>query len=93
MTVTVAPFHSSHILTEVHPCALVFISDPAERPASRAALLSTLYALTPAECRLADLLLEELDLRAVSERMRITMNSARSMLKSIFQKTETHRQS
>jgi DNA-binding CsgD family transcriptional regulator/PAS domain-containing protein len=93
LTVTVMPFHSSHVMTELHPCALVFISDPAERPASRASLLSTLYRLTPAECRLADLLVEELDLRAVSERMRITRESARFMLKSIFRKTETHRQS
>jgi DNA-binding CsgD family transcriptional regulator/PAS domain-containing protein len=93
LTVTVVPFHSSHALTEHHPCALVFVTDPAERPASRATLISTLYALTPAECRLADLLLEELDLRLVSERMHITLDSARFVLKSIFHKTETRRQS
>jgi DNA-binding CsgD family transcriptional regulator len=92
LTVIVVPFHSSHVLTQDHPCALVFISDPAERNASRATLLSTLYGLTPAECRLADLLLEELDLRAVSEHMRIRVGTARFMLKTIFQKTETRRQ-
>jgi len=93
LTVTVMPFHSSHVLTESHPCALVLIGDPAERPASRAGLLSVLYRLTPAECRLADLLLEELDLRRVAERMRITVGTARFMVKSIFAKTGTHRQS
>jgi DNA-binding CsgD family transcriptional regulator len=93
LTIRVVPFHSSYVLTEQHPCALVFISDPAARPASRRELLSALYALTPTECRLADLLLEELDLRQVSARMRLTLESARFMLKSIFRKTETHRQS
>jgi DNA-binding CsgD family transcriptional regulator len=93
LRVMVMPFHSSHLLTEEHPCALVFINDPEERPPSRAAFLSTLYRLTPAECRLADLILDETDLHRVSERMRITMNTARFMLKSILRKTETHRQS
>jgi DNA-binding CsgD family transcriptional regulator len=92
LNVTVMP-HSSQVLTEHHPCTLVFISDPAARPAPRAALLSTLYGLTPAECRLADLLLEELDLGAVAERMRVTIGTARFMLKAIFHKTETRRQS
>jgi DNA-binding CsgD family transcriptional regulator len=71
----------------------VFINDPAEQPPSRAALLSTLYGLTPAECRLADLLLDETDLRRVAEYMRITFETARFMLKTVFRKTETHRQS
>jgi hypothetical protein len=63
LTLTVTPFHSSDVLTEHHPGALVFVSEPAERPASRAALLSNLHGLTAAECRLADLLLVELELR------------------------------
>lgn len=93
LTVTVIPFHSSHVLTEAHPCALVFINDPAEHPASRATLLLTLYGLTPAECRLADLLLEEMDLYRAADRLGVTANTARFMLKTIFAKTGTHRQS
>jgi DNA-binding CsgD family transcriptional regulator len=71
----------------------VFINGPAEHPPARSAFLSTLYGLTPAECRLADLILDESDLRRVAERMRITINSARFMMKSIFDKAGTHRQS
>ena len=93
LPVMVMPFHSSHVLTEQHPCALIFIYDPTERPPSRAGLLSTLYGLTPAECRLADLMLAETDVQAVAERMNVTTNTARFMVKRIFRKTETHRQS
>ena len=93
MAFSVMPFHSSHLLTEYHPCALVFINDPAAQPAPRAGLLSSLYGLTPAECRLADLMLQEADLNRAAERMRITTHTARFMLKSIFKKTQTHRQS
>jgi DNA-binding CsgD family transcriptional regulator len=93
LPVMVMPFHSTHLLTEERPCALVFMNDPAERPPSRAAFLSALYGLTPAECRLADLMLAETDLRTVAERLHLTTNTARFMVKSIFRKTETHRQS
>jgi len=87
------PFCSSHMLTEVSPCALIFINDPEAQPASRAAVLSGLYQLTPAECRLSDLLLEGLDLATAAERMRVTTETARFMLKRAFHKTGTHRQS
>jgi DNA-binding CsgD family transcriptional regulator/PAS domain-containing protein len=93
LPVTVMPFHSSHVLTAEHPCALVFMNDPAERPPSRAALLSALYGLSPAECRFADLLVAETDLSRVAELMRVTVNTARFMVKSIFRKTQTNRQS
>jgi DNA-binding CsgD family transcriptional regulator len=90
--ITVTPFCSRHLLTEERPCALVFISDPAAKPASRAALLRALFGMTPAECRLASLLLEGMELNIAAERMRITVGTARFMLKTIFRKTATHRQ-
>lgn len=93
LRVSVVPFHSSHMLTEVGASALVFIDDPDERPASRSAILSALYHLTPAECRLADLFASGLGLTAVSDQMRITRGTVRFMLKSIFAKTGMHRQS
>jgi DNA-binding CsgD family transcriptional regulator len=49
--------------------------------------------LTPAECRLSDLLLEGLDVATAAERMRVATQTARFMLKSVFHKTDTHRQS
>jgi DNA-binding CsgD family transcriptional regulator len=93
LQISILPFHSSHMLTEVTPCALIFIVDPKARLTSRKGILSILFRLTPAECRLADCLLQGLELAGAAESMRITNNTARFMLKSIFRKTETHRQS
>ncbi len=93
LQISVVPFHANHMLAGSSPCALVFISDPDAQSASRASVLSTLYKLTPSECRLADLLLQGLDLTAAAKSLRITPGSARFVLKSIFRKTATHRQS
>jgi DNA-binding CsgD family transcriptional regulator len=92
LQVSVVPFHSSHMLTEVRPCAIILISDPDTVPASRTKILASLYRLTPAECRLADLLLHGLSVAVAAESMKITTGTARFMLKSIFEKTGTHRQ-
>lgn len=87
------PFRSNHLFADDSPCALILIGDPDAQPASRATILSGMYALTPSECRLADLLSRGLELKAASELLHITQNSARFVLKNIFRKTGTHRQS
>lgn len=93
LSVIVTPFCSNHIFAKGRPCALAFIYDPAAKPASRAAALRTLFGLTPAECRLAGLLHEGLELGATAENLGVTAATARFMLKSIFRKTGLHRQS
>jgi DNA-binding CsgD family transcriptional regulator len=93
LQISVVPFNSNLMLFDTLPCALVLVTDPDRQSSSRAAALSSLYQLTPAECRLADLLLQGNDLKEAAECMRITTGTARFMLKSIFRKTDTHRQS
>ena len=90
LQISVVPFNSSETLFDTLPCALVFVTDPERVAGSRASALATLYQLTPAECRLADLLLQGQDLAEGAESMRITKGTARFMLKSIFRKTDTH---
>jgi DNA-binding CsgD family transcriptional regulator len=92
LQISVVPFQSSSMLTGASPCALIFIADPDGQSASRSATLSSLYQLTPSECRLADLLLQDLELIEAAESMGITRGTARFMLKNIFRKTGTHRQ-
>ncbi len=72
--------------------AVVFVSDPAEKPASRGNLMRQLYGLTPTESRLADLLLQGLDMEQIAEEMFITVGTARCHLKRVLAKTGTRRQ-
>jgi DNA-binding CsgD family transcriptional regulator len=90
--VVVTPFHSGDVLLDDQPAALVFFSDPDSRPGSRAAVLRALYRLTPAECRMADLLAEGFELNAVAGKMTMTIETARFHLKSVFRKTGVSRQ-
>ena len=71
----------------------VFISDPEQEAETIDQLLSRIYGLTPAEARLASLLMQGKSLEQSGEALQITSNTARSSLKSIFGKTQTNRQS
>ena len=75
------------------PVAGIFISDPEKRPVSDNELLRQLYGLTPAESRLAQMLAAGESLNDAAEKLRVATSTVRSQLKSIFAKTNTHRQS
>jgi DNA-binding CsgD family transcriptional regulator len=92
--VLVAPLGVSGRELFQQPSALVavFIVDPAERPATSAALLKQLHALTPAEARVAALLVNGEPVDLIADRLRLTNDTARWMIKQILHKTETHSQ-
>lgn len=73
--------------------ALVFISDPAQQVCPTANVLRDMFGLTPAECRLAFLLSEGKTLCEIAEMLRLTRNTLKSQLASIYRKTRTSRQS
>lgn len=54
--------------------------------------LARFYGLTAAEQRLCEVLAEGLSVRECSEMLRVTEETVRKRLKSIFNKTDTHRQ-
>jgi DNA-binding CsgD family transcriptional regulator len=54
--------------------------------------MKMLYGLTPTESRLADLLLEGIDVREMAVRLGITIETARFHLKRVLAKTGTRRQ-
>jgi DNA-binding CsgD family transcriptional regulator/PAS domain-containing protein len=72
--------------------AVVFVSDTGAHLSLDATLLQRLFGITPAECRLAEALLEGSGLAAVAARLGISENTAHSHLKRLFEKTDTHRQ-
>lgn len=61
-------------------------------PKSRGSLMRRKFGLTVTEAELADLLAKGMSLREVSERLCISIWTARTHLNAIFQKTGTHRQ-
>lgn len=72
--------------------ALLFVSDPAQAPLSRAARLQSLYGLTPAEARVADLLFQGLETAEAAARLGITIETGRIYVKRILAKTGVPRQ-
>lgn len=72
--------------------ALVFVSDPARTPLSRAAILRRLYRLSPTEGRMADLLADGHEVIGAAAQLGITLETARFHVKRVLAKTNTRRQ-
>jgi len=90
--VTVAPLGKINMGLSQLPAAVILISDPDRTPDLPADLLQRCYGLTPAEGRLAMLLLEGRSLKEAGDFCEVTYNTAKSQLKIIFSKTRTQRQ-
>ena len=71
---------------------MVLVVDPELTPAPPVEALRALYGLTQAEARLTCGLLKGERLEDYAERSGISMNTARTHLKSVFAKTDTNRQ-
>jgi DNA-binding CsgD family transcriptional regulator len=78
---TLAPYQAVLVLTDL------------DRPASSPeALLRQVFALTPAEAKLAAALGDGSELTDVADQLDIAKETARVQLKAVFAKTHTHRQ-
>ncbi|MGB6431170.1 MAG: helix-turn-helix transcriptional regulator [Candidatus Acidiferrales bacterium] len=75
------------------PVAVAFVTDPERQRQPIPDVLKRLYGLTPREAALAALLLQGIDLREAAEQLEVSMNTARTHLRLVFEKTDTHRQS
>ncbi|TWG84262.1 DNA-binding CsgD family transcriptional regulator [Cupriavidus gilardii J11] len=89
--IVVLPLPPSHALAASwqQPMALVAIHEKRPTPALFGQILRELYGLTPAETRLANLLLAGTGLPEACERLGIGRETSRTQLKSIFVKTGT----
>ena len=72
--------------------AIAFISGPDSELVLDEARLRQLYGLTPAESRLAQLLVNGETLAGAAERLGVSATTAKTQLQHIFKKTNTHRQ-
>ena len=73
--------------------AAVFVHDQQGDQTLSPAALEVLYEMTPAEARLAALLVGGEELKAAAETLKVSLNTVRTQLRSIFAKTGTRRQS
>jgi DNA-binding CsgD family transcriptional regulator len=73
--------------------ALLVFSDLHSKAGLCVTLLSQVFGLSPAEARLAAVLAEGLSTEQAARKLGVAKATVRSQLKSVFSKTETHRQS
>jgi DNA-binding CsgD family transcriptional regulator len=91
--VLVTPIHGkvfASVLTA--PAAIVFIVDPEARFDTPIDMLTELFALSRAEARLAALLLQDRSLRESAQELGVSLNTVRTQLKKLFDRTGTKRQ-
>jgi DNA-binding CsgD family transcriptional regulator len=93
LIVVVSPVAAQTVLMDTDsPAAVLFVTDPERAVLPDEHLIRQALGLTPAEARLARLLAEGLDLQQAAGRLHLTIQTTRTRLKAIFEKTDTHRQ-
>ena len=93
LSVTAAPLGKFALGLCDRAAAVLFICDPDRGIEVPANLLQRGYGLTSAEARLTGILLEGRSLKDAADFCKVTHNTAKSQLKSVFSKTHVRRQS
>lgn len=75
------------------PLLMLTLYHPSYNPRVDMQLLSTIFALTPAECRIVLLLMEGCSIKEIAYQNHVQQDTVRTQMKAIFQKTATNRQS
>ncbi len=88
----IAPFPCERVAAGAQYSAIVFIGNPDRAAGFPDNILQRAYGLTPAEARLALALFEGRSLGEFAEGNRVSRETVRSQMKSIFLKTGTRRQ-
>lgn len=92
-SVLVSPLRCNRIsLERDHAAAVLMIDDPEAGIETSEQQLRRVYGLTHCEAILAMLILQGKTIRQASTELEITLNTARTQLKSIFLKTDCHSQ-
>ncbi|WP_263367217.1 helix-turn-helix transcriptional regulator [Edaphobacter bradus] len=92
LRVTVIPYQSHLLDNYGQLAALVFVSDPEAAMPSRCDILRSLFGLTPAEARIADMLAGGREVGEIAARSGITLETARFHVKRVLTKTGARRQ-
>jgi DNA-binding CsgD family transcriptional regulator len=93
LRVMVAPLRNSKLGKLGATAAIAFVVDPESKFRPRNEILSALFGLTPAECRIALLVGDGKSLPEISAELGVSRNTLKSHVASIYSKTGTSRQS
>ena len=74
-------------------CALLTLNALGPKPGPPAAIIAKTFRLTPAEAKLACVIARGASPKIAARELKISRETARNQLKSVFAKTDTHRQS
>ncbi len=88
--ISILPYHANEpYLEELEdtPAALVFITTPEEQGEGEHRLWLAMFGLTPAECRVAEMMKQGSEVSEISEALKIRINTVRYYQKSIYRKT------
>jgi DNA-binding CsgD family transcriptional regulator len=92
LNVMVAPFRQARDgFGPQAPAAILFVRDP-EKPAPQTTVLQALFGLTATEASIAALLADGRPIEAIAAAHHISLNTARTHVKSVLAKTGTSRQ-
>lgn len=80
------------VLTEDGPHSVVLLIDLDLTPLPTMGSLEQIFKLTPAEARLTLLLVSGKTLNEVADKLHLSVATVRTQLKTVFEKTHTHRQ-
>jgi DNA-binding NarL/FixJ family response regulator len=83
---------SSREASPSYPWLIAFVADPDRCSEGAEIILRRLFALSPAEGRLAHCLVQGRTVAEASRALGISVHTARTQLKKILEKTSTHRQ-
>jgi DNA-binding CsgD family transcriptional regulator len=75
-----------------HADVVLFLFRGEEKPPANATRLQIVFGLTPAETRLAEYLVSGKDLGEIGEKLRVSRETLKTQLRSLFSKTDTRRQ-
>jgi DNA-binding CsgD family transcriptional regulator/PAS domain-containing protein len=77
--------------SQARPAVAAFVIDPDRRVKADGDVLRCLYGFTPAECRVAAELMQGESVEEAARDLDVSLNTARTHMKHLFEKTETHR--
>jgi DNA-binding CsgD family transcriptional regulator/PAS domain-containing protein len=81
------PYHSSRAFLENNPAALLFLTTSEEQGRGEHRIWQSMFGLSPAECRVAEMMKRGMDVVEISEMIKIKADTVRYYQKCVYRKT------